>query len=109
MIGETVTILRGQATIDRYGNTTVDWTTPTRTDIDGVAVAPRTSGEEHAGRTAVIVGLTLYLPAGADMRATDRVVARGSTYEVVGDPAVWVSPYTGAQPGIEVAVERYDG
>lgn len=107
--GETVTIVRPAETTDAYGNPAADWDDPTETAVDGVAVAPRVDTEDRsAGRQGVIVGLTLYLPAGAAIAATDRVVVRGDTYEVDGEPGDWRSPYSTAK-GVEVAVRRVVG
>lgn len=109
MSGETVSVLRGNPATDRYNNTVIDWSSPASVDVAGCAVAPRASSEENAGRTAVIVGLSLYAPAGTDILPTDRVVVRGVTYEVDGEPGEWVNPLTGARPGIEVALKRVTG
>lgn len=109
MIGEIVTILRaGAPTVDRYGNETpgVD----TRTDVDGCAVAPRLAGDATAqGRQGVIVGTTVYFPAGTDVRATDRLEVRSELHTILGDPGLWRSPFTGWEPGIEVATQRVEG
>jgi hypothetical protein len=107
--GETVTIRRPDATSDRYGNAGPDWSSVTDTAVAGVAVAPRLEGEDRTlGRQGVVVGLTLYLPPGSDIAATDRVVVRGDVYEVDGEPGDWRSPHSTAK-GIEVAVRRVAG
>jgi hypothetical protein len=84
--------------------------------IDGCAWAPRESTEVNDNRTTVIVGLTLYGPYGADIRHDDRVVLpdvpeRGltrkqRTWRVDGEVGDWRSPFTGWEPGFEVALER---
>lgn len=109
MTGETITVVRPATTTDRYGNAISDWTSATRTDIDGCAVAPRSSSEDNIGRQAVIVGLTVYAPAGADIRPTDRLEVRGDDYEVDGDVGDWRNPFTGSRPGLEVPVKRVAG
>lgn len=106
---ETVTVLRGGTVKDRYGNDRIDFTTPTRTRIDGCAVAPRGSTETAGGRTGVIVGLTLFLPAGVDITAADRVEVRGDVWTVEGQPGEWRDPFTGTPIGVEVAVEAVHG
>jgi head-tail adaptor len=108
--GETVTVLRPTTTTNRNGDAVAVWTSPTETDVERVAVAPTTSAEDDNQRIAgVTVGLTLYMPATADVTPTDRVTVRGSTYEVVGEVEPWVSPYTADEPGIAVTVQRVDG
>src|SRR5690606_21170912 len=77
--GETVTIVRpGPPTQDEYGNDVPG--TPVEIDVPGCGVAPRTSSEITDARDTVIVGLTLYAPAGTDLRATDRVRVGGELY-----------------------------
>lgn len=108
-MSETVTVLRAAATTDRYQNTVADWTDPVRTDVAGCMVAPRSSSEDNDGRTAMIVGLTVYLPAGTDLQPADRLEVRGVVYEVDGEPGDWRNPYTDTRAGLEVAVQRVTG
>lgn len=108
--GETITIQRAGITTDRYGNEVADWTNPTETTVAGCALAPRTEDESRANaRQGVIIGLTLYAPPGTDLRATDRIVARGETFEVDGFPGDWANPFTGTEFGIEAALRRVEG
>lgn len=109
MIGETVTILRASMpTIDRYGNDVPG--ADTRNEVDGCAVAPRFGGDiTEQGRQGVIVGATVYFPAGTDVRATDQLEVRGETHAIVGDPGRWVNPFTASERGVEVATKRVEG
>lgn len=103
MTGETVTILRpGPPTQDRYGD---DVPGPdVRIDVDGCKVAPRLRGDAtEGGRQGVIVGTTVYFPAGTDVQATDRLEVRGELHTIEGDPGVW------DQRGVEVATKRVEG
>ena len=109
LIGEPVTVRRADTTIDRYGNTTPDWTYITDTVVAGCAVAPRSSAEDNDGRTAVIVGLTVYMPEGTDVLPSDRLVIRGVVHEVDGEAGDWRSPFSARRPGLEVPVRRVDG
>lgn len=109
MIGETVTRLRGTEVAAGQGNTRIDWTTPTRFDIAGAIVAPRESAEDNQFRTAVIVGLTVYLPTGTALLPTDRLEVRGTPYEVVGEPGDFRNPYDSSIDGLQVALERING
>lgn len=109
--GETVQVLTAGTTTDPYSNeSTPDWSTPTSVDVPGVAVEPRPSGEPlQDARNQVVSGLTLYMPPGTTITPRNRVRVRGVTYDVLGEPAVWRSPFTGWEPGIVVQVERSEG
>jgi hypothetical protein len=109
--GETVQVLTAGTTTDPYSNeSAADWSTPTSLDVPGVGVEPRPSGEPlQDARNQVTSGFTLYMPPGSAITAQNRVVVRGVTYDVLGEPAVWRSPFTGWEPGIVVQVERSEG
>lgn len=108
---ESVTIQRATSTTDRYGATVDSWTSPTETEVHGCMFAPKSSTEAHEnGRQAEIAGGDLYLPAGTDILATDRVVVRGETHTVHAGPASWKSGYTfPGERGIHVEVRRVVG
>jgi len=96
---------------DAYGN---DVFTETSTVVDGCVVWPRdgngTSGNEQVqGKDMVIVGLSLLLPAGTVVTATDRIVVNGLSYEVTGEPGHFSSPFTGLDPGVLVGLTRVTG
>lgn len=107
--GEPVTVLaRTDGPPDAHGNPTYTWAPSA--SVSALGVAPRQGEEDNAGgREAVIVGLTVYLPAGTQIAAVDRMVVRGETYQVVGEPGVWTNPYTGITRGVQVALERVEG
>jgi len=109
IFGETVTVQRPTTTTNRYGDT-VRSTTVTTHDVTHVAVAPAGQDEDPINRTTgEVADFDLYCSPDADITATDRVVVRGGTFEVIGPPAVWVSPYTGREPGLVVRVKRVIG
>lgn len=109
--GETVTLLTPGTSADPYsGGTEEDWGSPTSVDILQCGVEPRPSGEPtQDARNAVTSGFTLYLPSGLGVTAGHRFQVRGEVYEVLGDPADWVNPFTGWEPGTIVQVERTEG
>ena len=109
MIGETVTRQRATVTTGRYGDETIDWSNPDEVDITNCAVAPRNDSEENDGRTAVIVGFTVYTPPGADVLPSDRLVIRGTVNEVDGEASVWVNPFVNINEGSEIQTRRVDG
>lgn len=110
--GETVTRLRGAPATDPYSGqaTGIDWDTADELDIDGCGFNPGQSSEPlQEARNAVLTQPEVYAPVGSDVLAGDRVVVRGKTYDVDGDPADWRSPFTGWQPGMVIALKRVEG
>lgn len=111
MRGEEVTVLpRVDVGIDEHGNPSPTWPDPGFT-VRALGVAPRAGDEDDSrrNREAVIVGLTVYLPADTPIDAVDHMRIRGLEYEVIGEPGLWSSPYSGVDRGIQVALERYEG
>lgn len=95
-------------TTDGYGNPVAG--ADAERELPTLGIAPRVSSEfNEPGRTAVIVGLTVFFPGGTDVLSTDRFRVRGTVYEVVGEAGDWRSPFTGRRPGIEVALKRVMG
>lgn len=82
--------------------------TGSETDVDGCSIQPRTSDELTGQRNTVITGLIAYIPAGADIRPTDRIRWRGDLYAVDGDPTVW-DDLAGTQDHVEVLLRRVTG
>jgi hypothetical protein len=104
LAGETVTLIRRTRTgQDSDGNDT--WST-SEVDVPGCAVWPRGSSELVQGQDMVIVGLTVLLPTGTAVVATDRARVRGDLYEVDGQPGEWRSCFTGLSSGVQVALTR---
>ena len=105
--GETAVILRAPLVDAGYGNQERDWDNATPTESPGWAFAPRPGDETTTSDSpSVIVGLTGYGPPGADVLPTDRLEVRGDVYEVEGEVGEWRSPFTGWEPGVEVALRR---
>lgn len=94
---------------DRYGNATPGWADPV--DLPVYAVSPKQSVEpDEVGRRAVLSGLTVYAPADCPVTARDRVLHRGESWEVAGEPGVWVdNPHGGFQEGVQFDLERSEG
>lgn len=110
--GETVTRLRGTLTGDPYSgiDSAISWTSPASRAIPGCGFDPGTSDEPtQDARNAVITRPTVYAPTGSDVLPGDRLVVRGITYEVKGNPAAWRSPFTGSSPGLVVTLEEVRG
>lgn len=106
--GHTVVLLiRGVTGVDGYGNDVYGWA---RTDVTGCVIWPRTTGAELVqGQDTVFKGLAVLMPPGTDVTAVDAVEVAGLEYQVAGDPARWVSPFTGTDPGVQLSLLRVEG
>lgn len=84
-------------------------------DIEGCVVTPRAEtpqvgGEQQQARDTVIVGWTVYAPAGKSLRTTDRVMVRGVLCDITGEPGDWGrNPFTGTRGVIQFAADRVTG
>jgi head-tail adaptor len=111
--GEIVVVVRAGLADDGYGNPTQDWNATTSTTYGGCAVAQGAKGgatEDLTGdRNVVVSDLIVFMPSGADVRATDRLEVRGRQYEVVGEPFDWINPFTGTAFGTVVYCNRVEG
>jgi hypothetical protein len=82
---DTVTRLRGR-TRDNWGDQSG---TDSELDITGCSVQPVSASESTDSGELLITNLTVYLPAGTDIVAGDRVRWQGDVYAVNGPPALW--------------------
>lgn len=71
----------------------------------------RKTGTESAtpGQDTVVFGLTVLMPAGTDVRASDQVEVAGVLYDVNGEPSKWKSPSTGHRSCTEVQLKAGNG
>jgi hypothetical protein len=73
----------------------------------GCAVDPGGSVEPaEVGRTQVVTTPKAYFTQFVDLAADDRLVVRGQTWEVVGDPQLWSHPWGGKAGGMVVDLRR---
>lgn len=94
--------------VDPYGDPIPG--TEQATEIVGAFVAPRMSNDiNDAGRTGVIVGLTLFVPFATDIVHTDHFDVDGIRYRVDGEPGNWRNPFTDWKAGATVALVRAEG
>ena len=103
IVGETVTVTR------RTQNNVGDKTDGASHAVTGCAIWPTVSTETVQGQDTVIWGLTVLMPPGTDVLSTDKVTVRGIDYLVNGEPALYQSPLTGTQSGIEVLLTTQTG
>lgn len=74
------------------GSTIPDWSEDkvSKLVIKGCSVQPASTSLSMDGRVLAINDqLTAYLPEGADVKAGDRIIFEGETYEINGDPKRW--------------------
>lgn len=99
---DAVTIQRASLTTDAtFGRQYRDWTSPATVTITDVSVQPFAEAENAVDREYTATRMRLYAPSTTDIRAADRVVWRGATYEVDGEPQRW---YDGGQLDYVLAV-----
>lgn len=106
--GEDVALIRREVIgVDQYGNDVEDDVTTT---IPGCVVWPRTSVEYTDARDTVITGITVLIPPGVDVAATDRFVVRGENYDVQAQPFNWShNPFTNSRAGSQVELTKVTG
>jgi hypothetical protein len=108
--GETVTRQRGTPEADRYNKTVIDWSNPNELDIAPCGVAQSGSIEPLVdARTEVDSDFDVFMPPGADVLASDRLVIRDLVCEVVGAPFDWLNPFTGWTPGTVARAKIVEG
>lgn len=110
MRGETVTRLRTGASpgLDPYDNPLpgVDAEIP----LTGAAFDPGGSLEPaEVGRAQTVTTPRLYFRTSPDIISSDRLRVRGLVYDVIGHPALWVSPFTGVTAGLVVELKVAEG
>ena len=106
--GQTVTRLRPGVKTQR-GSQVPDWSNVERLEISYCSVQPAGTSLSQDGRVlGVSDGYTVYLPPDADVKAGDRIVYDGDTYEINGDPRKWKSA-TGRLDHIMISIERWTG
>ena len=105
---DTVTRIR-PGTKDSRGSVVPDWTKATELSIPGCSIQPGTTTLSQDGRTlAISDGFSGYFPPGSDVKAGDRIVHDGKTYQVIGEPHEWKSP-TGRVSSLQAQLERWSG
>jgi hypothetical protein len=111
---QTVTILKPDVVTDpRYGDERLDWTSPTRVQVDHVLVAPSVQSEPgEPNRSAVVTGWHIVSQPGRSfpVHSRDRIqLPGGQITEVMGEVAEWPDPLTGRVDHYEVDVQRVTG
>lgn len=107
---ESISILTGTKSTDRYGDVVIDWSAPNSRSVTGCMVAPRANDhrEDNAGRSAVVDGWKVYAPPGTALDAHERVVVRGEVHDVYGAPEEW-SETSMTPGGVVISTRRVQG
>jgi hypothetical protein len=94
--GTTVTFVNSTVTgTDSYGN---DVYSPNNVDVDGCAVNYVGTTESWQGTEQIEADVTVYAPLGTTVDTPfDAMIINGLTYNVVGVPRSWNSPFSGTQ------------
>lgn len=96
---------------DVYGN---DVRQRTSTEVGGCAFVPGSGSaigttEDIQGTEQVTQAAELYMPAGTVITPEDQVVVEGVTYEVMGAPSAWTSPFTMLRGPVQVHLRAVTG
>lgn len=87
-----VSIVRATSyTTNRYGDRVPDWATAEQSEVSGWLTATSTT-ETSDSREAITTEWELSLPAETDIVASDRVIADGVTYRIVGSILIARTP-----------------
>lgn len=109
--GITVTVMR--MVEDKFGGYTAGPTHqvgPCGFEATGGSGRPGSRERDTETSDTVTRIALLYMPPGADVRPTDRVILPdATTWQVVGDIATFSSPFTGWTPGTTVQLQRVTG
>lgn len=118
ILNQTLTILRAPVGGDRRGSGVRDWSAAERIAVTDVSVQPGgqdepagfQQGREGDLREAAVTGWRVFARGDLDVRPTDRVeLADGLVCEVVGRPARWPDPFTGAVHHVEFILRLVEG
>lgn len=97
----TVTIVRS-GPCDKYGDPSTD--APVRTTVTGCRIAPNDGADiAERGEPGTVDDVTVYMPSGVDIVATDGIEIDGVVWRISGSPRIWAGTRTG---GILVRVTR---
>ena len=105
---DSVTVVRPGSTTSR-GSTVPDWANATCKAVSDVQVTPLSTVQDRDGRVLQVSDrFTLRAPYGADIKAGDRIIHDGVTYEIEGDPRSTKSP-TGRVSNVRCELSLWRG
>ena len=91
---------------DAFGDPTGSTSTH---QLRGCVFAPGGSTESNVRGQTVTTTAALYGPYDADVLATDVVDVDGDRFEVDGEPARWLDPFTREEIGMHATLRRVTG
>jgi hypothetical protein len=100
--GATVVFIQRKITgRDEYGNDLYD---SCEQKVNDCTISPGTTTQDWQGTEQITADVTVYCPAGTkiDLPVDKMTTPDGVTYNVVGLPKNWASPFTGTQSFVEV-------
>lgn len=101
---QAATVVR-PARVKDHGNWIPDYDNPvTSFTVTGCSIQPSSGSRDNQHREAVLTSHSLWMPAGTDLRARDRITIGGTRYDVV-DVQVWDS----VLPHVFAAVNVWEG
>lgn len=113
IFNQTLVRLRAATRVNRGGDVVPDWSVePTALTIGQVSVQPSSQLENTTEASDVRTERWRVLSApgtAPDVRALDRVLYDGHTFEVEGDVAVWPDPTYGGTHHVEFGMRRDTG
>lgn len=85
---------------DEYGNDVYGANSVT---VSGCAISPGNSSEDFQGTEQITYDVTVHAPAATLVNLPfDQMVISGITYNVIGNPNGWISPFTGTGSFLEI-------
>lgn len=110
--GETVVRERRRLVEDPYSGEPIraDWSDPEELSVEGVAIAPSSTVEPvNDSRSEVITQMSIYFGPDEDIKPADRIRARSGVWDVQGEIQAYPNPFTGWNPGSELAIKKVVG
>lgn len=110
IVTDLVTIVRAVKAVG-YGNAiTLDWgPAASRATVEANVQPAGTSEATDGGRDRVTRRIRVFLHAGTDVVATDRIEWGGAAWEVDGEPERWPDPTGGGEHHVELTATRIVG
>lgn len=105
-----MTIVRQRASVKTVrGSEVFDWSDTEDISISNCLVEPGGGSLTLDGRElGIMQGLTAILPPDSDVKAGDRIVYNGNTYEIDGEPKIFSLP-TGTVTNMQLNLKRWAG
>lgn len=109
LLVRSATIVHPAGMVDRYGNTLPDWDNATEVSDVPCWASAEGGAEGAAERQSVTDRLRLFLTAGVDLDAGDRVVIDGEIWEVDGPVQRAWRALSPCEHHVEASLRRVEG